>query len=123
SLAAVAIAGEHAGWVALAVYCALSSFVSLTHPAVAVAFPAHEAGRAVSAFNLLVFGGAFAWQWGVGIMIDLLRARQWSDVAAYRAAFGILAVCWTVAYLWYAIGEHRARRTVFESNEVLRPSV
>lgn len=112
ALAGVAVAGEHAGWTALAAFCALSSFVSLTHPAVAVAFPAREAGHAVSAFNLLVFTGAFVWQWVVGVIIDLLGSWQWSDAAAYRTAFGIVALCWTVAYLWYVIGEHRARRTV-----------
>ena len=114
ALAGVAVAGAHAGWVALAAYCALSSFLSLTHPAVAVAFPPHEAGRALSAFNLLLFIGAFAWQWLIGVIIDLLHSWQWSEVASYRAAFGILALCWAFAYLWYVVGEPRARRSVRE---------
>src|SRR5262249_31074537 len=91
ALAGVAIAGEHAGWGMLAAFLALASFISISHPAVAMAFPAHEAGRAVSAFNLLLFTGAFGWQWLIGVFVDLLRSWQWSDLAAYRTAFSVLA--------------------------------
>lgn len=110
ALAGVALAGNRAGWPALAAYCASSSFLSLAHPSVAMAFPAHEAGRAVSAFNLLLFAGAFAWQWIIGVMIDRMRALQWSDPVAFQATFGILALCCATAYLWFAAGERRARR-------------
>lgn len=121
ALLGVAVAGAHAGWVALAAYCALASFLSLTHPAVAMAFPAHEAGRALSAFNLLLFIGAFAWQWVIGVIIDLLRSRHWSDVSAYRAAFGILALCWIASYLWYAVGGYRARARLVPAHAEAAP--
>jgi MFS family permease len=103
ALAGVAVLGEHAGWIALAAFLALASFISVSHPAVAMAFPAHEAGRAVSAFNLLLFVGAFAWQWLIGVLVDLLHSWHWSDLAAYRTAFGALAGCWALSYLWYAL--------------------
>jgi MFS family permease len=108
ALVAVAAAGSHAGWIALAGFCVASSFLSLTHPAVALAFPANEAGRAVSAFNLLLFTGAFAWQWGIGEIIDVLRARGWSAEAAHQAAFVVLAIACTAGYLWYALGMPRS---------------
>jgi MFS family permease len=110
ALAGVAVAGDRAGWPALAAYCASSSFLSLAHPSVAMAFPAQEAGRAVSAFNLLLFAGAFAWQWLIGVIIDRLRALQWSDPVAFQATFGILALCCAAAYIWFAVGTLRARR-------------
>lgn len=102
ALGGVALLGEHAGWVALAAFLALASFISVSHPAVAMAFPPHEAGRAVSAFNLLLFAGAFGWQWLIGVFVDLLHAWGWSDLAAYRTAFGVLAGCWALSYVWYA---------------------
>lgn len=101
ALAAIAWLGEQAGWGAFAVFCALSSFLALTHPAVGMAFPAHEAGRAISAFNLLLFLGVFAVQWGTGAGIDLLVSWHWSKVDAFRAMFAALAVACSASYLWF----------------------
>lgn len=101
ALAGVAWFGEQAGWGALAVFCASSSFLALTHPAVGMAFPAHEAGRAISAFNLLLFLGVFVVQWGVGAGVDLLVSWHWSKSDAMRCAFAVLAVACSVSYLWF----------------------
>lgn len=112
SLAAIALLGSQAGWVAFAVYCALSSFLALTHPAVGMAFPAHEAGRAISAFNLLLFLGVFVSQWLVGVGIDTLISHGWSKPEAYRLMFLALALACAASYLWFATGPAARRSAV-----------
>lgn len=110
ALGGVAWLGSQAGWIALAVFCALSSFLALTHPAVGMAFPAHEAGRAVSAFNLVLFLGVFGVQWGVGSGIDALVASGWAKADAMRAAFAVLALACTASYLRFMAGMGRDPR-------------
>lgn len=55
-------------------FCVTCSVVSLSQPAVGQAFPAALAGRALSAYNLLVFAGVFVLQWGIGLAIDGFKA-------------------------------------------------
>ena len=66
-----------------------TGYVGLT-TGVSLAFPVALAGRANSAFNLLVFAGSFAVQWGVGLLIDLFGTFGASPAGAMR---GALAVC------------------------------
>lgn len=110
SLAAVAWMGSDAGWVSLAVYCAMSSFLALTHPAVGSAFPPLEAGRAISAFNLLLFLGIFFTQWLIGLLIDVLTQANWLLTDAYRTTFALLALSSALSYLLFIVGQHRASR-------------
>lgn len=84
-----------------AAWCASVSVVSLSQPALGQAFAAHLAGRALSAYNLLIFAGVFAIQWGVGLLIDLARSLGADTLAAYRLAFGLLALCCLASGLWY----------------------
>src|SRR5213075_2681811 len=69
-LLGIIVAGPHAGAAAWALFCVSSTFVSLAQPAVGMAFPAHLAGRALSAYNLVIFGGVFVIQWGIGLLVD-----------------------------------------------------
>jgi MFS family permease len=83
--------GEGAA-VGLAMFCMTSSFVALAQPAVGMAFPSHLAGRALSAYNLVVFAGIFAVQWGIGLLVDAARAMGFANVQAYQlalACFGL----------------------------------
>ncbi|MBX3606721.1 MAG: MFS transporter [Piscinibacter sp.] len=93
--------GERAGAAWWAAFCVSCTFISLSQPAVGQAFPRTIAGRALSAYNLLIFAGIFALQWGIGLMIDLLRARGWSDVSAHRGAIALLGMCMLSSYLWF----------------------
>lgn len=95
--------GPRAGWGMFATYCTLGSVLSLTHPAVGAAFPAALAGRAISAFNLLLFLGVFIAQWGIGAGIDLLRAANWSVQHAYQMVFSVLAVCCAIGYAFFVL--------------------
>jgi MFS family permease len=100
-LAAIAAGGPAAGAVGWAAWCALASFVTLSQPAVGAAFPAALAGRALSAFNLVIFAGVFALQWGIGGAIDLLRAAGLTEVDAFRGTFAGLAAASALAYAWF----------------------
>lgn len=84
-----------------ALWCVSCTVVSLSQPAVGAAFPAALAGRALSAFNLVIFSGVFAVQWGVGLLIDRLRGAGWSEADAYRAAMAALGVGCVAAYAWF----------------------
>ena len=93
--------GSAAGAAHWALWCVTCTFVSVSQPAVGAAFPAHLAGRALSAFNLVIFSGVFAIQWGIGLWIDLLQGMGLSEVDAFRVAFAGLGGCCTVAYVWF----------------------
>ena len=87
----------------LALFCASSTFVSLAQPAVGQAFPASLAGRALSAYNLVIFAGIFVVPWGVGLAVDLFKGWGWSTIAAFQAAMAGFLVCSMAAYgffLW-----------------------
>lgn len=102
--------GPEAGWITFAIYCVLSSVLSLTHPAVGAAFPAALAGRAISAFNLVLFVGVFLAQWAIGSGIDLLRAANWPAAHAFQAVFGVLALCCALSYGWFVAGIFKMMR-------------
>lgn len=87
-----------AGW---ALWCVSCTFVSLSQPAVGQAFPPALVGRALSAFNLVIFSGVFFIQWGIGLVIDALRHSGVSEATAFRTAFALFGVCCALAYLWY----------------------
>jgi len=85
----------------LAAWCACTSVVTLCQPLVAQAFPKAEAGRALSALNLLIFLGTFACQWGMGLVIDALLSAGWSRVHSHRAAMALLLLGMAGAGAWY----------------------
>ena len=82
--------------VGLALLCTTSTFVALAQPAVGMAFPSHLAGRALSAYNLVIFAGIFVVQWGIGLLVDAGRAMGLANTQAYQlalACFGVSSVC------------------------------
>lgn len=98
------VLGPAAGAAWWAAWCVACTFVSLSQPAVAQAFPAAAAGRALSAFNLVIFLGVFCVQWGIGLAIDRLAGVGWARVAAFQAAFGLFALACALSYLWFLWG-------------------
>ncbi|MEJ8836979.1 MFS transporter [Ramlibacter sp. AN1133] len=99
--AAVIVAGPAAGAGLLALYCVSATFVSLAQPAVGMAFPAAVAGRALSAYNLVIFLGVFVIQWGIGLLVDLFVALGAVEVSAFRFAFAIFLACCMLSYAWF----------------------
>lgn len=98
ALAANVLLGAQAGARAWALFCVSCAFASLAQPAVGQALPAALAGRALSAFNLLIFGGVFTVQWGIGLGIDFFRGMGWPVGSAYRGAFALFAACCLFSY-------------------------
>jgi predicted MFS family arabinose efflux permease len=93
--------GPSAGATLWAAWCVSCTCVSLAQPALAQRFAPALAGRALSAFNLVVFVGIFSVQWGIGLAIDALMALGWARVDAFRAAFGMFGACAAASFAWY----------------------
>lgn len=107
-LLALILAGPHIGdWapVGLAAYCMASTFVSLAQPAVGQAFPAGLAGRALSAYNLVIFAGVFVVQWGIGLLVDGFIRWGLSPVAAFQSGMGVYLGCCVMAYVFFRLGK------------------
>ena len=93
--------GPAAGAAHWALWCVACTFVSVSQPAVGAAFAPHLAGRALSAFNLVIFSGVFCVQWGIGLVVDVLQVLGSTEVDAFRMALGLLGVCTAAAYAWF----------------------
>lgn len=98
ALAAIVIAGPQAGALAWAAFCVTSSVVALAQPAVGMAFPPAVAGRALTAFNLILFSGVFVVQWGIGLAIDGFMALGLAEVASFRGAMAVFLACSVISY-------------------------
>ena len=92
--------GQSSAWMWTA-YCVCASVVTLSQPAAGLAFPAHLAGRALSAFNLVIFSGVFTVQWGLGLVIDALLAAGLSVQGAYQGAVAVSGICSLLAYAYF----------------------
>ena len=104
----VSAGGGSSAWLWVA-YGVFSSFGTLAYSQAAAGFPLALAGRANTAFNLMVFIGAFAVQWGIGVLIDALQAATASPAAAHRYAFLVLLAGQTAAYVWFLLAGWRRR--------------
>ncbi|HEY7803180.1 MAG TPA: MFS transporter [Orrella sp.] len=75
--------------------------VILIQTQTALMFPKAIAGRVLTAFNLVMFSGAFAVQWGVGLLADLF---VWIGSSSYEAlwqAFVVLLVLQILSLWWF----------------------
>jgi MFS family permease len=88
---------------ALSLFCISSTFVSLAQPSVGMAFPPHLAGRALSAYNLVIFVGVFVVQWGIGLGVDLFKSFGWSPVLAFQSAFSVFGLCAVASYVYFQL--------------------
>ncbi len=100
-LAGLIAAGSEAGAWTWTVFCLASSFVSLAQPSVGMAFPPALAGRALSAFNLVMFLGIFVIQWGVGLLIDAFKGLGWTEVDSFRGALVVFLATSVASWLWF----------------------
>ena len=101
-LLAMAVGGANIGdysGLAWTLFCVTSTVGTLAQPAIGMAFPPALAGRALSAFNLLIFSGVFAVQWCIGLLVDGLQALGWPLVSAYQGAIGVYWLCALGAYV------------------------
>ncbi len=75
--------------------------VILMQTQTALAFPRHMAGRVLTTFNLVMFGGAFTIQWGIGLLADLFSALQYSPRNALTMAFACLVILQLCSLTWF----------------------
>lgn len=90
--------GAGAVW---ALYCMSCTFVSLAQPAVGMAFAPALAGRALSAYNLVIFAGVFVVQWGIGLAVEGFKALGLSEIQAFQTAMSVFLLCSVAAYLYF----------------------
>ena len=103
-LAILIIAGEALPVSSVAIwalYCVGCTFVSLAQPAVGMAFPSALAGRALSAYNLVIFAGVFSVQWGVGLAVDAFKVLGLGQIQAYQSAMGVFLACCVASYIHF----------------------
>ncbi|HWP13490.1 MAG TPA: MFS transporter [Ramlibacter sp.] len=110
ALATIIIAGPAAGAAAWAFFCMSCTFISLAQPSVGMAFPAALAGRALSAYNLVIFAGIFALQWGIGLLIDGFSAVGLDDVASFRLAMAVFLACSVMSYGYFMLAKDNSRQ-------------
>ncbi len=68
------------------------------------------AGRANTALNLVMFGGSFLTQWGIGVVVDLMRtAFGFGNASGLRIAFAAILLGDAAAFAWFAYGWKRHR--------------
>ena len=87
----------------LALLCMSSTFVALAQPAVGMAFPSHLAGRALSAYNLVVFVGVFVVQWGIGLLVDAGRVMGLEKAEAYQWALVCFGLCSLLSWVFFLL--------------------
>jgi MFS family permease len=112
-LALLIVAGEDvsSGSGALwALYCVSCTFGTLAQPAVGMAFPPALAGRALSAFNLVIFAGVFVVQWGIGLALDGFKALGLTEVAAFQASMSVFLMLCIASYVYFLMAKSHNER-------------
>lgn len=83
------------------------SLNNLAYTLISQAFPASFAGRANSALNMVILGGAFGLQWGLGALVDLFQLSGAGLQGAFRLSFGMLVGCQFGALAWFCFCKQR----------------
>jgi len=102
-LAFIIYLGPKAGALHWAFFAVSSVFLSLSQPAVGMAFSLSNAGKALTSFNLLLFIGAFALQWIIGVIIDLTMNLGFSEILGFRFAMVFFLLTSLFSYLFFLI--------------------
>ncbi len=97
--AAIIVWPSPASWILWPILAICSTAAPLVQSHIGLTFPSRLAGRANTAYNFLLFVGAFAVQAGIGIIIDVTKGHGLGASDAMRVAFGLLLGVQTVA-LW-----------------------
>ena len=98
-LAIIIFLGPDAGKFHWSLFVVASIFLSLSQPAVGMAFSLNNAGKALTSFNLLLFIGAFFIQWIIGIIIDIGINFNFSEITSFKLAMIFVLVSSFFSYL------------------------
>jgi len=104
-LAWLIASGPNAGPLTWSLFCMTNTCLALGQPAVGMAFPPAQAGRALSGYNLMIFSGVFVTQWGIGLLIDAFNILGFDVVASFQSAIAVYGVLSALAYVfsrWHA---------------------
>jgi MFS family permease len=93
--------GPKAGSIHWALFIVSSIFLSLTQPAVGMAFSLSNVGKALTSFNLLIFIGAFFIQWIIGLIIDAGIAFNLSEIDSFKVAMTFVLITSLLSYLFF----------------------
>ncbi|MDR0577652.1 MAG: MFS transporter [Candidatus Accumulibacter sp.] len=91
-------------------YGFFSSVGTLNYGVTAAGFSGELSGRVNTLLNLLSFVGAFMLQWGMGLLIDALKAAGHSPASAHTGAFVLLCALQAASLSWFCFCGWRARR-------------
>jgi MFS family permease len=95
------LSGTNSGALYVTLFLVFSIGSTLGQPAIGMYFSKEIAGKALSAFNLLIFTGAFVTQWGIGLIIDLVKSFGYSEIIAFQTSFTVLLCCCIGSYLFF----------------------
>ena len=93
--------GSSAGASYWALFAVSSIFLSLTQPAVGMAFSTSNAGKALTSFNLLLFVGAFFIQWIIGIIIDFGINLGMNEINSFRLSMSFVFLTSLFSYFYF----------------------
>ncbi|SMF81187.1 MFS transporter [Candidatus Pelagibacter sp. HIMB1321] len=93
--------GSSAGASYWALFAVSSIFLSLTQPAVGMAFSTSNAGKALTSFNLLLFVGAFFIQWIIGIIIDFGINLGMNEIYSFRLSMSFVFLTSLFSYFYF----------------------
>ena len=95
--------GPKAGSIHWALFIVSSIFLSLTQPAVGIAFSLKNAGKALTSFNLLIFIGAFFIQWVIGLIIDIGISLNYSEIISFKLAMLFVLITSLISYFYFLL--------------------
>lgn len=94
----------------VALLCMTSTFMALAQPAMGMAFPTHLAGRALSAYNLVIFAGIFVVQWGIGLLVDAGLGLGLGHAQAYQMALACFGLSSVASWIFFMLKRPSQRR-------------
>jgi len=98
---ALVVASGGSAWLLLLALALCVPVTSLVQSGAGLAFPAELAGRANAGYNLALFLGAFTWQWGFGVLIDMLKAAGSAPAMAFRIALAATVLLQLMALAYF----------------------
>ena len=97
----IILLGQKAGAAMFTLYILSSIVLTLTHPAIALSFPQHLAGKSLTSFNVFIHSGTFFVQWGIGLIIDYCKNIGFDTISSYRISFFVFLVICILSYLFF----------------------
>jgi predicted MFS family arabinose efflux permease len=90
-------------WIVWLILSLMVPAMFLLQTQIALAFPKHVAGRILTTYNLMVFVGAFAVQWGFGLLTDLFTAFGYGPSQALTGAMSCLVILQFISMFWFLV--------------------